>query len=144
MCAEIGLDPKALTNLLDRKVDFYDPMTQSGPAMPPPRGYNVSPYPDSPQKWPGEVEPLVEPIDPGDFAGASTTDPQSRLRQRREAREVLGFRQARRRHPQGSDAARRVVRGRAVLAGLGVRVALDLSCRHGGWARQQAAGKPSG
>ena len=74
MCADMGLDPKALTSLLDRKVDFYDPMTQSGPATPPPRGYNVSPYPDSPQKWPAEVEPPVEPIDPGDFAGASTTD----------------------------------------------------------------------
>jgi hypothetical protein len=74
MCAGMGLDPKALTNLLDRKVDFYDPMTQSGPATPPPRGYNVSPYPDSPQKWPGEVKPPVDPIDPGDFAGADTTD----------------------------------------------------------------------
>jgi hypothetical protein len=91
LCAELNLDPTALTDLLDRKVDFYDPNSQSAPATPPAHGRNISPYPDDPEAWPDELDRPAEPVDPGGpqhrdrqggflpgqrypFAGADRTD----------------------------------------------------------------------
>lgn len=59
MCREMGLDPTALTDLLDRRVEFYDPMAQTGPATAAPSNSNLDP-------------PV--PIDPGPFAGSTRTD----------------------------------------------------------------------
>jgi len=88
MCEEMGLDATALTDLLDRRVEFYDPMAQTRPATGAPRGSNVGPHPDDDQgewpRWPSELEPPATPLQPGrhpdtgrfeePFAGADRTD----------------------------------------------------------------------
>lgn len=92
MCKEMGLDPTALTDLLDRRVAFYDPTVQTQPATAAPRGSNLGSDPDDPGAWPAELAPPAEPIDPDgpqhrdrrggylpgfqhdDFAGATRTD----------------------------------------------------------------------
>jgi len=88
----MGLDPTALTDLLDRRVEFYDPLTQSKPATNPPATSNVGPTIEDFTDWRGRAGPPAEPIDPDgaqlrdrqggylpgfqhdDFAGATRTD----------------------------------------------------------------------
>jgi hypothetical protein len=83
MCEEMGLDPTALTDLLDRRVSFYDPMAQTAPATVTPQKTNLSDF-DDPEAWPAELKPPVEPIDSGrhpdtgqfrpSFEGTTRTD----------------------------------------------------------------------
>jgi hypothetical protein len=74
MCEEMGLDPTALTDLLDRKVDFYDPMAQSGPATAARPRSNVGPTTEDLDAWRDRADPPAEEIDPRDFAGSNRTD----------------------------------------------------------------------
>jgi hypothetical protein len=74
MCQQIGLDPTALTDLLDRKLEWFDPMVQTQPATNPPPRSNVGPTTEDLDVWRDRADPPAEPIDPGPFAGADTTD----------------------------------------------------------------------
>jgi hypothetical protein len=83
MCEGMGLDPTALTDLLDRRVEFYDPMVQTKPATNPARERGVGNDPDHPEEWPTELVPPAEPVDlrepdgrfrSSSFAGADRTD----------------------------------------------------------------------
>lgn len=69
MCEQMGLDATALTDLLDRKVEFYDPMVQSAPET------NSSPRANEDfDEWRDRAEPPAEDDQPGPFAGSDRSD----------------------------------------------------------------------
>ncbi len=74
MCEQMGLDATALTDLLDRKVEFYDPMAQSGPATNPSPRASVGPTVEDFDEWRDRAEPPAEDDQPGPFAGSDRPD----------------------------------------------------------------------
>ena len=74
MCEQMGLDATALTDLLDRKVEFYDPMVQSAPETNPSPRASVGPTTEDFDEWRDRAEPPATEVDVGPFAGSDRSD----------------------------------------------------------------------
>ena len=74
MCEQMGLDATALTDLLDRKVEFYDFGSQTSPETNSSPRANVGPTTEDFDEWRDRAEPPATEVDVGPFAGSDRSD----------------------------------------------------------------------